>query len=208
MKLVTSITLGLITSTSLFANTTMCFKENHPSMTTIESTPLDGGECKSTKSVDDMKKDGWEVSDIKIEPSKNGKNYIYILKKESMNSSLSEEELTNKIMQKLQDRKEEEQLAKKVEIKNVMSQNGKNIYINQCQKCHGENANKKAYGTSRALIDLPLSDFQQSIKDYTLGEYDRGMAMIMRPYAMNLNSSKIKEVYSYIQSLKNNKDVK
>merc|ERR1711879_178449 len=93
-----------------------------------------------------------------------------------------------------------------VEIKQKMSQNGKEIYIKQCQQCHGEKAEKKAYNTSRPLVDLNLSDFEQAIRDYTLNEYDRGMAMVMRPYANNLNTQRIKDVYSYILTLKPKKE--
>jgi hypothetical protein len=59
----------LLSSTSLLADTTMCFKENHKSMTTIESTPLDGGVCNGKFSVNDMKAKGWNVDDIKISQS-------------------------------------------------------------------------------------------------------------------------------------------
>ena len=205
MKLITSITLGMLASTSLFANTTMCFKENHPSMTTIESTPLDGGECNSTKSINDMKKDGWEVSDIKIENSTNGKNYIYIFKKDSVNiSKMDTEKLEQKIMQRLEQRKEVEQASKIIVAKEKMSRNGKELYINKCQSCHGEKADIKAYNVSRSLIDLSLQDMQLSIRDYTLDEYDRGFAMVMKPYATILNQKKIKEIYSYIKTLKPN----
>jgi hypothetical protein len=76
MKLLTSITLGLITTTSLFAQTTMCFKENHNSMATIENTKLDGGECKSTYSIKDMKVKGWNVDDIKITTKEEKYNFI------------------------------------------------------------------------------------------------------------------------------------
>lgn len=207
MRLITSITLGLLTTSSLFAQTTMCFKENHTSMATIESTPLNGGECNSTKSVKDMKNDGWNVDDIKIESTTNGNNYIYIFKKESSNiSSLDEKKLEERIMQKLEVRKQEEAAAKKVQIKEKMSKNGKDIYINKCQKCHGEKADKKAYNTSRPLVNLNLDDFEQAIRDYTLGEYDRGAAIAMMPYANSLNTKRIKDVYSYIQTLKPKKE--
>ena len=202
MKLITSVTLGLLTTSSLYASTTMCFKENHQSMTTIETIALDGGECASLKSVQDMKKDGWIIDDIKIESSQNGKNYIYIFKKDNITTSMDEEKLEERIMQKLENRKIEEAKAKIVEVKNKMSKNGKDIYINQCQRCHGKKAELEAYNTSRALINLNLEDFQQSIRDYTIGEYDRGAAMVMKPYANNLNTKKIKDVYSYIKSLK------
>ena len=203
MKLLTSITLGLITSTSLFAQTTMCFKENHISMATIESTTLDGGLCSSSKTVQDMKNEGWSVDDIKIEKSSNGNNYIYIFKKEEATlSSLDEEKLEQRIMQRLETRKEEEKAAKIVAIKEKMSKSGKELYIKTCQTCHGEKADLKPYNTSRALVDLSLQDMQLAIRDYMIDEYDRGYAMIMKPYANMLNNQKIKEVYSYIKSLK------
>ncbi len=203
MKLITSLTLGLITSTSLFAQTTMCFKENHTSMATIESTTLDGGLCSSSKTVQDMKKDGWSVDDIKIEKSSNGNNYIYIFKKEEASlSSLDEEKLEQRIMQRLEIRKEEEKAAKIVAVKERMSKSGKELYINKCQTCHGGKANLTPYNSSRALIDLTLQDMQLAIRDYKIDEYDRGYAMIMRPYANMLTSQKMKEVYSYIKTLK------
>lgn len=203
MKLLTALTLGLLTSSSLLANTTMCYKENHKFMATIENTKLDGGECSSTKSVNDMKNDGWSVADINIEKSDMGSNYIYIFKKEVQTvSSIDEEKLEQKILEKLEKRKSEEIKIKKREAFARLSKSGKNIYVNTCQRCHGEDAAKKAYGTSRPLIDLSLNDFKQSIRDYKSGDYNRGMAMIMKPYAFNLGSQKVKEVYTYIKSLK------
>lgn len=205
MKLLTSITLGLFTSTALLAQTTMCFKEGHTSMATIESTPLDGGACASTKSVNDMKKNGWAVEDIKIESATKGKNYIYILKKdEATISTIDEEKLEEKILKRLDDRKKQEIATRKKEIKLRMSKNGKKLYINKCQSCHGEKADEE-YGRSRALTELTLFDFKTTIRDYNLGEYDRGQAFVMRPYANLMDSQDIKNVYSYIQSLKEKK---
>ncbi len=203
MKLLTSVTLGLITATSLFAQTTMCFKENHNSMATIESTPLDGGACSSSKSLLDMKKEGWAVEDIKIETASSGKNYIYVLKKEETQnlSKLDEEKLEQRILQRLETRKQEELAAKKKEVKIRMSKDGKALYIKKCQNCHGEKADNP-YGNSRALVNLNFVDFKTTIRDYELGEYDRGQAFIMRPYANAMNSTDIKNVYSYIQTLK------
>ncbi len=206
MKLLTSITLSLFTTTLLFAQTTMCFKENHQSITTIETIPLDGGLCASTKSIQDMKKEGWSIEDIKIEKVTSGNNYIYILKKElPVLTSIDEEKLEQKILQRLESRKKEEQTTKKKEIKLRMSKDGKRLYIDKCQNCHGEKANK-IYAQSRALINLSLYDFKTTIRDYSLGEYDRGQAFIMTPYANLMNSQDIKNVYSYIQSLKPKKE--
>lgn len=206
MKLLTSVTLGLLASSTLFAQTTMCFKEAHTSMATIESTPLDGGACGSKKSLNDMKKAGWAVEDIKIETANIGKNYIYILKKdENTLSTINEEKLEQKILQRLEDRKKQEIASKKKEVKLRMSRNGKKLYINKCQSCHGENADE-VYGRSRALSKLSLFDFKTTIRDYNLGEYDRGQAFVMKPYANLMNSQDIKNVYSYIQTLKNKKE--
>lgn len=208
MKLLTSVTLGLLASTALYAQTTMCFKEAHTSMATIESTPLDGGACASTKSINDMKKEGWAVEDIKIESAQKGKNYIYILKKEVATiSTIDEEKLEQKILQRLEDRKKQEIATKKREIKLRMSKDGKRLYIKKCQNCHGINADEE-YGRSRALTKLSLFDFKTTIRDYNLGEYDRGQAFVMAPYANLMDSQDIKNVYSYIQTLKNEKDKK
>ncbi len=203
MNIKTFIAFSLLSTSALFAQTTMCFKENHNSMSTIETTPLDGGLCSSTKSLADMKKEGWSVDDIKIEQSTNGKNYIYILKKETQTlSKMDEEKLEQRIMQRLEKREKQEKQAKITQFKQTMSKSGKKIYIDKCQSCHGEKADKRAYATSRPLIELSLDDMDQSINDYMYDNYDRGNAHVMKPYAAFLTGTKIKEVYSYIQSLK------
>ena len=171
-------------------------------MATIESVLLDGGECNSVKSVQDMKKDGWLVDDIKIENSTNGNNYIYIFKKENISSSsIDEKKLESRILQRLETRKKEEQLAKKKQVKIRMSRDGKALYIKKCQSCHGEKADEK-YGNSRALIDLNFIDYKTTLRDYELGQYDRGSAFVMIPYANAMSSTEVKNTYSYIQSLK------
>ncbi len=209
MNIKTFLAFSLLSTTALFAQTTMCFKENHNSMATIESTPLDGGLCSSIKSLTDMKKEGWSVDDIKIEPSTNGKNYIYILKKEAQTlSKIDEEKLEQRIMQRLEKREKKEKQAKITQFKLMMSKSGKKIYIDKCQSCHGEKADKRAYATSRPLIELSLDDMDQSINDYLYDNYDRGNAHVMKPYATYVSGTKLKEVYSYIQSLKPKKEKK
>ena len=54
----------LLSASSIFADTTMCFKENHQSMSTIENTPLDGGLCAGKNTIADMKAKGWNVLHI------------------------------------------------------------------------------------------------------------------------------------------------
>lgn len=69
----------VILAQGLEANTTICYKKNWKSPSTIETTELDGGECKGALSYKDMIKKGWYLKDIKIERSKEGLNYSYIL---------------------------------------------------------------------------------------------------------------------------------
>lgn len=88
-------------STLLFTNianakNTICYKNNWTSPSTIESVVLDGGECQGKYSVEDMKKKGWNVLDIKVETNENNINYSYLLStnianKDIQNSAQKEE---------------------------------------------------------------------------------------------------------------------
>ncbi len=63
----------------LNAETTICYKKDWKSPSTIETTKLDGGQCKGELSFAEMKKNGWKLKDLKIENGKKGLNYIYVL---------------------------------------------------------------------------------------------------------------------------------
>ncbi len=203
MKLIKIIYITIFFTTLAFSQTAMCFKENHKNVSTISRTALDGGECKGLYSLEDMKKKNWKIEDINISSNKDGKTYVYILKKdETTISLLDEEKIEKRIMQRLQKRKKQEVEEKKQEIKYTMSKNGKELYINKCLSCHGKNANIKAQNTSRPLVDLNYSDMKIAIRDYTIDDYDRGRAFLMKPYALMLSEQTLKNVYSYIQSLK------
>ena len=62
-------------SSNLLAQETVCFKNNVEKPSLIENTALDGGVCNGNLSLNQMKKDGWNVLDIKITPSENKFNY-------------------------------------------------------------------------------------------------------------------------------------
>lgn len=114
MKFLPSIALAsILTATIATAQTTMCFKENHKDMSTIENTALHGGECKGFKSAKQMNNEGWKTDDIKITSTKNGNNYIYIFKKEEKGlSSVDQAALETKILQRLEQRKKRKLLLK------------------------------------------------------------------------------------------------
>ena len=208
MKLLSSIALtSILTATIETAQTTMCFKENHKSMTTIETTVLNGGECQNQKSVQDMKKEGWSVADINIDKTKDGANYIYIFKKEEASlSSIDEKALEEKILNRLEERKKQEIATKKKEAYIRKSKSGEKLYNNKCISCHGKNGELKAKGVSRPINSLNLQDFSLSIRGYNNGDYDRGMAFVMKPYATLMNDKDIKNVYVYLRSLKEKKE--
>jgi len=69
----------LLSMTIANAKTTVCYKKDWNSPSTIETTPLDGGECASNYSITQMKKMGWNVLDIKIDSSENNLTYQYLL---------------------------------------------------------------------------------------------------------------------------------
>ncbi len=69
---------SLLIANSLYAKETICYKKGWDSPSTIEATPLDGGECNSTFSVANMKEKGWEVLDIQIQSNQNLFDYTYV----------------------------------------------------------------------------------------------------------------------------------
>ena len=201
-------TILLLGSSSLLADTTMCFKENHQSMATIENTPLDGGVCNGKFTVNDMKAKGWNVDDIKISQTANGMNFIYILKNvtsvtTTSNFTGNQAQMEANIMAKLEKKKEAEEKAKVEQELKDSATIAKELYTSKCQTCHGVNGEKSAYNTARPLKDLSLEDMQESIKNYKVGKIDSMNANIMTPYANFIDYKEIKGINAYLKSINN-----
>ena len=83
MKLFNKSLIAIFTATilsqTLIAKTTLCYKNDWKSPSTIETTKLEGGECNGDSSFEDMIKKGWFLKDIKITKGENGLNYSYLL---------------------------------------------------------------------------------------------------------------------------------
>lgn len=204
MKLLSTLLISAIALTSINAKTTMCFKENHKSMSTIENTKLDGGLCKSTNSANDMVNNGWNIDDIKINKSTNGFNYIYIFKKGSSttfsSNNISDKDLEEKIVARI---KKEEKIKKEIAIKKKRTaqvESGKIKYTNVCQTCHGTNG-EVPYGTSREINKLSLDEFKTTMRDYGNMAYDRGQAMVMYPYTSTVTAEDVENIYEYLQKI-------
>lgn len=197
----------LLSSVALQAQTTMCFKENHKDMITIENTRLDGGACAGNKSAKDMKSEGWTVDDIKITPSSNGSNYIYIFKKESGLQNVSEEELMDKLYKKLENEKKAKEEKAKQDLFIANSKAGEALYTSKCANCHGEKGELNAKGVSKPLNSLDHTEFQTAIRDYNIGNRNSSVtSIIMKPYATSMSYQDIKNVYTYLKSINSEKN--
>ena len=71
--------LTIFMTQSLFAQTTICHKKEWTKPSSIEFISLDGGKCEAKYSLNQMKKKGWFIKDIKINTSGKGLDYIYYL---------------------------------------------------------------------------------------------------------------------------------
>ena len=200
-------TILLLGSSSLLADTTMCFKENHQSMATIENTPLDGGACAGKNTVNQMKAKGWSVDDIKISQTATGMSFIYILKTATTPTTTSftgnQAQMEANIIAKLEKKKEEEIKAKEAQEIQEATIDGEKTYVNKCQTCHGVNGEKSAYNTSRPLKDLSIEDMNDSIKNYKTGRVDSQNATLMAPYANYLDAKTIQGIHSYLKKINN-----
>ena len=198
----------LLSSTYILADTSMCFKENHQSMSTIENTPLDGGICAGTNSIIDMKAKGWIVDDIKISQSPNGMNFVYILKT-PVTQAITQSKFTGnqadmeaRIVEKLEMKKEAEIKAKEIIVQKDLAKEGKEYYVKKCQSCHGTNGESDVNGYSRPLNTLSSEEMRHSISGYTNGTYDRGRASLMRPISSTLTHVTLDKVSVYLNSIK------
>ena len=207
IKIALSTALSALLAT---ASTTMCFKKDHLDPSSIENIPLDGGECKGIFTVSDMKKQGYNVDDIKITVSKDGMNYMYIFSKQNViiadantkapegTQVLTKEQLKSYLNELKKEEKLEQQKKEKLEDIAL----GKEIYTSQCASCHGKKGELKAYNRSRPLNTLTFDEIENAIKEYDL-EIRKGMtASIMKPYAASLSEEKLKGVAAYIKTLK------
>jgi len=213
MKLLTILAMLSFSIITLNAQTTMCYKENHSNMATINTTKLDGGICNGEKSTKDMQNEGWTTEDIKI----NNNNYIYIFKKVT-SENVNMEELENRVLQRIQKQNVEKEKLEKEELVKSKIKNGEKIYTQKCALCHGKNGGKDTYGKD-PINTLNLRDFQTAIREYNTGErsekrkadFGREItpyAKIMLPYAQILTPNKINNIYVYLKSLKTSKEDK
>jgi cytochrome c553 len=196
--------LSLAVVSLLSADTTMCFKKNHLDPSTIDDTALDGGKCASKLSSNDMKKDGYIVEDIKITANKNSMDFIYVFKKPtSVQVGANGVVLTDAALKaRLRKINEEVKVEEKKKKEKELAVNGEKLYKDVCASCHGQNAEVSAYNVAQPLNTMSVDEIEFAINEYNVASKDKGMAIIMKPYAAKYSSQEIKSVATYIQSLK------
>jgi mono/diheme cytochrome c family protein len=186
----------------LFAQVTLCYKENWKQLSQIEVVALDGGQCAGKYSVKDMQQKGWIIKDIQISKSQNGFNYSYVLQKQTTQTMqplsktpMTKQDIKATILEVKKDEEKQKQIIQQAqEIKS-----GEKIYKAKCASCHGDKGEVEAYGLSKKLKDMSLDEMKTAIRDYEIKEKDNGMAILMEPYLIVEND--IEKVYKYLQEV-------
>jgi mono/diheme cytochrome c family protein len=190
----------LLLTTSLFADVTMCYKENFTTPSKIETVTLDGGECNGKYSVTDMKKNGWSIKDISTSKGDNGLNYSYVFSKDSsvvapaVTQAISSESLKQQMAILDKERIAQEKINKEASA----LANGKRVYESQCSRCHGMYGELAPY-TSKKLVGMDSDEFDDSMRAYGLNQKNSSAAIIMGPYS--LISIERKDVIKYLESI-------
>ncbi|PHR71759.1 MAG: hypothetical protein COA66_08460 [Arcobacter sp.] len=195
--------LSLLATSTLYAQQTLCYKENLTSISEIEYVNLDGGICKGEKNLQDMKNDSWIIDDVKISPNNGKYSFTYIFKKYNQQNVSSDniDEKINKILAQRkikakQERKEKIRLAK---LKRLTD--GQTLYENKCASCHGIDGNTRTMH-SKKLSELHEFDYFQKMKAYGVGAIKSPLAYQMESIAQFLSDKDITNIYLYLRTLK------
>lgn len=184
----------------LFAKQTMCYKEDLNKISQIQTVKLEGGYCKGEYTLQQMKDNNWTIKEVKQNIVNNKYSFIYIFSKnENINLDINLEDKIKATI--IKQKKVEKENKIKKEIDDAFN-SGKKQYINTCQRCHGEFANKNKYYSSELLSKMSIEEMQDSIDKYKREKYDNGNAFIMKPYATSLFKSDVINIFNYIQTIK------
>ena len=196
--------LSLLATNSLYAQQTLCYKENLTSISQIEYVNLDGGLCKGEKNLQDMKNDSWIIDDVKINPLNGKYSFTYIFKKYNQQNVSSDniDEKINKILAQRKAKAKKERKAKILLAKKQRVIDGKTLYENKCSSCHGIDGNTRTM-YSKKISELHEFDYFQKMKAYGVGAITSPMAYQMESISQFLSDKDITNIYLYIRTLKN-----
>ncbi len=190
----------LLLATSLFADVTMCYKENFTTPSKLETIALDGGDCNGKYSVNDMKKNGWSIKDITTSKGEQGLNYTYVFSKMGgVETPVVIQAIPNEALKEQLAILESQKITKeKIDKEAEVLANGKRIYESQCARCHGLHGELAPY-TSKKLVGMDSEEFDDSMRAYGLNQKNSSAALIMGPYS--LISIERKDVIKYLESI-------
>ena len=196
--------LSLLTTNSLYAQQTLCYKENLTSISEIEYVNLDGGLCKGEKNLQDMKNDSWIIDDVKINPNNGTYSFTYIFKKYNQQNVSSDniEEKINKVLAQRKTKAKKERKAKILLAKKQRVIDGKTLYESKCSSCHGIDGNKRSRFYDK-LSEIHEFTYFQQMKAYGVGAVKSPLAYQMESVSQFLSDKDITNIYLYLRTLKN-----
>lgn len=86
----------------------------------------------------------------------------------------------------------------------ITSVNAGNVETNYkaCAACHGMKAEKKALGKSKVINEMSQEEIETALNGYKDGSYGGQMKALMKAQVMKYNKEEIKELATYIKTLK------
>lgn len=164
-------------SANMYAKTTICYKNEWTKPSIIGKMKLDGGECNSEFSIQEMKNKGWNLKDIKITSGEKGLNYQYVLTTDEIIKIDNK-----KIVKNIENTKtaptsiianQNTQMAKKVEDKKVVNNYIETPYVQTAFTFEEIYSKLENVQNNEAIINKPNLRVGQSgivIKRYENGE--------------------------------------
>lgn len=195
--------LSFLATSSLYAQQTLCYKENLTTISEIEYVNLEGGLCKGEKNLQDMKNDSWIIDDVKINPLNGKYSFTYIFKKYNQ-QNVSDDNIDEKINKILAQRKAKAKKERKAKILLAKKQrviDGKSLYLKKCSSCHGDKGEKRPR-FSKELNKLHEFEYFQQMRAYGMGQVKSPMAYKMEQISLFLKDKDITNIYLYLRTLK------
>lgn len=81
------------------------------------------------------------------------------------------------------------------------AQLGRELYLKECARCHGNNGEKKAYREADRLSKMSAKDIESSLRQYKIGNTEFGgkQANVMRLRASSLSNEDIGNIITYLK---------
>ncbi|WP_027368730.1 c-type cytochrome [Desulfocurvibacter africanus] len=75
------------------------------------------------------------------------------------------------------------------------------IFTQICSRCHGDQAQSRAYGVSQVIANMSAEEIEQALRGYRAGTYGGAFKGVMREQAGSLSEEEIPAVAAYVSAL-------